>query len=140
MSSFGKITRRNFVQRLIVLGVAGSVFPVRVFAAWPGRDTTEYLAAKLKSIVKNTQSARIIGREYLSMAPEEATRQRLVALICITDEHYRRLARARNRTLKKFVLELQQEDFANGRTVNVRGWILSKTEVRLYALAAIIPG
>jgi hypothetical protein len=31
-----------------------------------------------------------------------------------------------------------RRDFAEGRTVRVEGWILSRTEARLYAIASLI--
>src|SRR5579863_7348218 len=40
--------------------------------------------------------------------------------------------------LSKLIREASQSDFADGRVLNVDGWMLSITEARVYALAGLI--
>jgi hypothetical protein len=40
--------------------------------------------------------------------------------------------------LRELLLLQQRQDFKHGRIANVKGWILSETEVRLCAMAALV--
>lgn len=138
MKRIGQITRRGFLQFLLVLGAVGSVTPLRALAG-PGRtDDTSLLALKLRRQLNNKHSAKVIGREYLTQIPDEASVEKLVALICKRDGNYSGLLQADDASLRKMIQDRQRDDFANGNTVRIKGWILSQTEVRLYALAVVI--
>lgn len=138
MKRIEQITRRGFLRFLLVLGAVGSVTPLRALAG-PGRtDVTSLLALKLRRQLNNKHSAKVIGREYLTQIPDEASVEKLVALICKRGENYSGLLQADDASLRKMIQDRQRDDFANGRTVRIKGWILSQTEVRLYALAVVI--
>ena len=137
MKRIEQITRRGFLRLLLVLGAVGFVTPLRALAG-PGRtDDTSLLALKLRRQLNNKHSAKVIGREYLTQIPDEASVEKLVALICNRGESYSGLLQADDASLRKMIQDRQRDDFANGRTVRIKGWILSQTEVRLYALAVV---
>jgi hypothetical protein len=81
----------------------------------------------------------MIGQEYLRCVPEENNVDVLVDLICSPGRgEQRELMYSGDRKALRAILSSQQrDDFANDRTVKVQGWILSDTEVRLCALAAL---
>lgn len=73
--------------------------------------------------LRSLPGAREVGLACLQANPRSADRERLLAS----------LAGFSPATL----IERQQSDFALGETVTVRGWVLSQTEARLCALAAL---
>ena len=137
MRQSGGISRRRFLY-LLVFGYFSSIFPDRAFSDWSKRSNTELMALKLNEIINNKGSAHVIGSVYLNKFPHEAGLQLLVDLICKTEESYRAIMMARKSSLKKIILDMQQEDFSKGITVNLNGWILSHTEARLCALTSIL--
>jgi len=121
-----KTDRRSFL-RDYPLGAAALLLTLQA--------NTGRLAAKPLRPVGSEHEAMIsVGRAYLSQAPEEADAQRLRRLLALTDE----VSALSLPTPEKERLAMQQcEDFRAGKTVLLQGWVLSRTEVRLYALAAL---
>ena len=68
---------------------------------------------------------RELGKEYRYVHPEEDDLDVLQDLISPRDERIN-------------LDELIDQDFANGNTVQVHGWILSRTEARHYALFSLL--
>ena len=100
---------------------------------------TDALASKLANFYADKQSAKIIGLEYLRSVPSEANAGLLIDLICsFAREQRAEFAQADKQKLRELLLLRQHQDFELERVVNVRGWILSKTECRLCGLAALI--
>ena len=102
----------------------------------PAPAAASPLAGRLAGLLAARDSAAVLGRAYLEGASEEAAADRLVALI-LPGRREGDLAGAEDSRLRALVGERHRSDFANGRTVVLRGWILSCTEARLYALAAL---
>jgi hypothetical protein len=77
-----------------------------------------------------------IGHEYLKKFPEENDPTILNSLIFDwPDEAFNS-----QKEVHKFILEKVKKDFQEDRIVEIRGWILSRTETRLCALAALLGG
>jgi hypothetical protein len=117
--------RRGFLRGIPLGGaallVALQIHPVR-------------LAAKpLRTVPAQHDSMIAVGRAYLDQAPGEATPLRLRHLLDLADGVS---ALALPATEKERLSARQSEDFRTGRTVLVKGWVLSRTEARLYALAS----
>jgi hypothetical protein len=121
-----KTDRRSFLGGSLLgaggLFVALQTHPVR-------------LAAKPLQPVQVENAAMIsVGRAYLDQTPNEANVARLRQLLDLAAE-------TRATTLpgpeKERLAMRQSEDFRTGQTVLVQGWVLSRTEARLYALAAL---
>jgi hypothetical protein len=120
------IGRRQLLQGglLAPLAFAGAGLAPRRAAASP--------AVRLVAVFREPESARVIGRAYLRQAPEEADSARLVALI-----HPGDCSSLGDAELRRAVIARQRADFGSGRTVLLDGWLLSRTEARLCALAAL---
>ena len=130
------ISRRTFLSGLVYLSSCSFMQLV-----WPLCRTGEIgsLAAKLASFYVDKESAKIVGLEYLRSVPAEAKVAFLVDLICSVDRaKHAELAQADKHKLKELLVLRQRQDFEHERVINVRGWILSETECRLCALAALI--
>jgi hypothetical protein len=130
-----KYSRRDMLRQLTCGGLLVSL-PASVLAQ-PAENISLPLLSRLGRFFANRESARVIGQRYLELAPSEADPERLMALICHSDENRARLAHANTEQLREILLDQQRMDFVRGRTVMIDGWVLSETEVRLCALAAI---
>jgi hypothetical protein len=107
----------------------------------PGPTASDPLARRLGRFFADPLSASMVGSEYLRSRPDEADGPRLVDMICSgSAERRAELAGADDEALRRFVVSQQRRDFEDGRVVKVRGWILSETECRLCALAAVSTG
>ncbi|MEB3358007.1 MAG: hypothetical protein VKK04_14865 [Synechococcales bacterium] len=92
----------------------------------------------LLSVFSNVESAKIIGKTYLSSLPDSLNRDALLSELCLgCDGGVSALSDMNTQALKEWLDRRQRNDFAEGRTVRVNGWILSKTEVDICALAAL---
>jgi hypothetical protein len=131
------IERRRFFQAVLGMGSAAVVAKVA-----PWRALVEIvnppLSTKLVSLLEHRCSARVVGGEYLREASGEAGARGLVDAIASELEGGHDEARAASGSeLRELVARRIQRDFAEDRTVKLRGWIVSHTEARLCALAAV---
>lgn len=136
MTTHGDMTRRRF----LVLAAFGASL-----AAWPSFLGPESLpsrrsssrAERLVGCLRHRDSARAVGAAYLDVTPSEAEVEPLVEAIAAglggagvlrmrTDEIRARLAGRIDR------------DFEEDATVCLKGWVVSRTEARLYGLAALL--
>jgi len=129
------ISRRDLLKQLTVGGLMATL-PAS-FVLGPGREVFQPFAARLMRVFSNANSARIIGERYLALNLEAADAAALAARVAGTMERYLRLSSADARGLRTLLADQQKCDFAEGRTVTVDGWILSVTEARLCAIAAL---
>lgn len=139
-----KFERRYFLQTL--LASLSLLLPGRTFAnslslpavAGPCLD-----ADLLMSIFRHLESPAKVGRLYLHMNPGEADPQRLEASIvqrlssAIAPGALTADALHDSSFFGNAVGQAVHEDFGNGDTVNVQGWILSRTEGQLCGLLAL---
>jgi hypothetical protein len=135
--SEASLRRREFLQRLgtgalSALALSGAV------SAPLGCARGDPLLEVLLRLFDDPKAAGVVGAAYLARAPAEADRERLLALL--TGDHvagYRELAAADPDALLARLRAQHRDDFAAGRVADVDGWILSLTEARLCALAAL---
>ena len=140
--------RRSFgVRAALAAGWLG----LRPEAAWAqaAADPWRRQARRLCGILCHRASAERIGRAYLQAHPAEARIECLVAgLTAGWGEDLPWLsgavveaAGARQAGSSELRARLQAQvraDFAVGRTVSVRGWVLALSEARLFGLAAAL--
>jgi hypothetical protein len=130
-----KIGRRRVVRTLGFAGLTLALGPRVGRAGALSGDTHVPLNGWLKSMIADLESARRVGQVYLQKAPEEADRDRLLTQL------YPGLAPARHTrspaAWRQSYAAKCRRDFAEGHTVRVDGWVLSQTEARLCALAAL---
>lgn len=104
--------------------------------AWRLSDDSSdaYLSQDLSKVFAGYQVyAASVGESYLQCTPHEADPIVLAGLLKIDA---RRLP-SDPAALRRFVRDRIRQDFAEGRTTDVNGWILSSTEARLCAITAI---
>ena len=131
-------SRRNFLYLLAGAGITASVRPTVTLAKFTESGTQKTFATIFADFFDDKTSARVVGNEYLRHHPTEADADWLADQIFRNDIEsrtaYLRSARADRKELIKRTI---YEDFKLGRIVHVRDWMLSQTEVRLCAIAAL---
>ena len=120
-------TRREFLVGLFAAVVVGNV--TKLIAP----TTTEETAEALLSTLPTRASARAIGRVFLEERSEEGSRGRLIRKILGDDRGGSALADPG--ALRVYLRDRIRRDFARSETIELDGWVLSLTEVRLCALA-----
>lgn len=131
------ITRRRLIFRILLSALIGAIVPIQGFARMVKHSNSEIMAIRLLDIIKNKDSAKIIGREYLKNRPDEVNKKLLVELIYRGSNKLEDLRYEENIVLRKFIVDRIHDDYAQGEIVYIKGWILSLTEARLYALCTI---
>lgn len=134
------VSQGTFTRRALLLTAALSVFVfnrsglAEEFIGVP--RAARHGGRRLTSVFKRMGGARAVGKEYLRQAPEEADRLLLVDAICGPDPAMQRaVVHGDDHQLRVAVRNQLRRDFADGRTVLIDGWLLSRTEARLCALA-----
>lgn len=123
------IGRRSAV---LTLGMAGVTLALAPHVA-PSGDGIP-LGRWLGTMIADLDSARQVGRAYLAQVPAEADRERLLTQL------FPRLdpgAEGGSADWRGSFAARCRQDFAEGQTVQVEGWVLSLTEARLCALASL---
>ena len=122
--------RRDFLVRLLA-GLATSAILVYSGLTLFGGSSDKVKSALLRLVARHPESTRLIGERYLRLFPDENEERVLIRGILGTEEIDNSSA------LKAWLGKRRSEDFERGDTVIVDGWILSRSEARLYALFAL---
>jgi hypothetical protein len=137
----GGLSRRHFLIVSAAFVVPLLARPIRPWAVLtdPTAEVGDSLAGRLADLFRQPDSARIVGLEFLRVTPSERTTGALVAAVAsglpggiaalddpIDPEDLRGLLQERIR-----------QDFAEDAIVELRGWIVSRTEARLCGIVAI---
>ena len=103
-------------------------------------QTTKVAHDLLLSIFEDPKSACEIGAECLKLLGDEPnTPDHLVnAIVGAPECDHVTLRDAQ--ALRQHISNRIYRDFSEGTVVNAEGWVLSVTEARLYALAALVAG
>lgn len=129
-------------RRTFLLGAAASGLSLawRSLGSWPFSQTPLSGSERLATLLDD-EGARVVGREYLRAFPAEASRGILTARVVEgLPGGSRVLATASDGRLRELLLQATAADFEDLRTVELRGWVLARTEARLCALAALHRG
>lgn len=121
---------------LTAIGAAGT-FLATDWRTCVRAAATDTAPERLIGLFEHRDSARAIGSVYLAAHPEEADVSRLLELINRADGGPPFAPLATDTARRAWIRERQTQDFAAGRIVNLDGWLLSATEVRICALAAL---
>ncbi len=124
-----RMARRRFLAGLASIPVA--------CVAWPASaDTDVGVASALRRLFNDSIDHPVaIGRLYLDKEPAEASRQWLEERVCgaswmSSDMPVHALADR--------VRALRHDDFCRGELVEIDGWLLARSEARLFALATLV--
>jgi hypothetical protein len=137
MSAAKEISRREF------LALAAAASAALLAAQWPGAPMPwahrhDLLIARLLGVFQHSESAGVVGQEYLRAYPDEANARRLTDTIgAAVPGGAAAILGASSAELRALLDRATRADFAAERVVTIQGWILSATEARLYALAAL---
>jgi len=119
-----KMTRRQFLQTLTLAGVSTVVHA-------GSKGNSDYVSKgvgheqNLVAHINEVEAARQLGQAYLDVYEDEATKDSLLMHLPISDERH------------QLIIKLEQhvrEDYDQGLLCCLDGWLLSRTEGRLYAL------
>lgn len=121
--------RRRF---LTIGGVSAAAFAASGFWGWtPAPLTSEAWAhPALRSMLDGVASIDALGRRYRAARPEENSRAALIRALHAGLDAQAALTRER-------LDERIRADFAQGRTIQLNGWIVSVTEARQCALYSL---
>lgn len=136
MSASNRIGRRGFLAA--ALGVTATALTARfAFERTATEDDLSSDAERLVGAFPSTESAAELGRAYLATVALERSPNLLVERIVTGLPGGYASVRGNEAHLQTLLAQRLKEDFRRGHTVTVDGWILSRTEARLFALAAI---
>lgn len=129
--------RRQFFTAFALSGALWSAWQSRA-RVWLPIGRGPGAADRLASVLGRPASAAAVGRAYLAGHPGEADRDWLAAQLS-ADLRLRDCDPARSEAarLRAGLSRQLRADFAQSRVVRVDGWVLSVTEARLCALAAL---
>lgn len=123
----GALERRAFLRALVELAAAGVwLGPLAACARDPLRE-------QLGAFYAEREAAAALGRLYLEANPGESDPELLMERLAGGIERPRSDAAALARHLRA----RHRADFEHGRLTSLDGWLLSQTEARLCALAAL---
>jgi hypothetical protein len=133
-----RVGRRRFLLVALGAGLPLGLAPFRPWHLVVAFDRREP-AARLARLLRGRDSARAIGREYLRSLPRAASASVLVNAIALgLPGGHSTLGAVGDAELRALLAERSRADFGEDRTVRLRGWLLSETEARLCALAALV--
>jgi hypothetical protein len=129
MSANSRNSRRHVLQVLAGAGgvlAASSVVTLVADTPMPARDA-------LLAVLSDRDGARVLGAKYLDVESGEGNAARLLALV-LGGRHLPELTVSAARA---FLADTVRQDFERFDTVELDGWVVSRTEARLCALAAL---
>ena len=132
--------RRSFLRGAGAATALGLAAPALLaFFAGCGRESG--LARSLSAFFADPASARAVGREYLALSLDETDAASVLERLAGTHlREWEALAASDPERLVRALRLQHRGDFAYERVVAIRGWVLSQTEARLCALAALDAG
>jgi hypothetical protein len=125
-----RIGRRSVVVTATMALLAGTMPAVIRPARSATRDSCDAIAA----LWSDTGGACRVGRSYLAQVPEDADRDRLVAILFREEGAHAGMSAD---ALRAQFARARMRDFESGDTVTVDGWVLARTEARLCALTTM---
>jgi hypothetical protein len=130
-------SRREFLFGAAAL-VGGGVLldRVRPWAALMSVDRRGRSALRLSGLVSERGSAQTVGAAFLRDAGPPGTLGGLVESIAAEVP----VATQADDDLRRALAERVAEDFADGRWVELDGWLVSLTEARLCGIVALVDG
>ena len=127
-------------RRRFLLGVVAALFaPLTALLGMRerGAAASERLAA-CRGLFSDRRSAGELGRRYLAQHPGEADPFRLAETVFSEWAPAEARAAASSRAvLRELLGERRRSDFRRGDVVSIGGWVLSRTECRVCAIAAL---
>ena len=125
-------------RRHLLAGLAGTALvPLGPSVAQAWQAGGPELASRLVAALDRPGSAIEVGLAYLRQHQDEADRARVTMALAPDLERHCEPEKASRAELRTAISRQVRHDFELGRVAEVDGWILSVTEARLCALAAL---
>jgi hypothetical protein len=128
----------RYTRRFVLLSIgcaSGLSLMPRHVQARALRATPDELAATLSTLLYDRAAARRLGRLYVRQVSAEDDPRTLARLVVALPEAQQADAIALDHTSLRHRIDARvRGDFASGTTVQLDGWVLSRTEARLCAL------
>lgn len=139
MSGEKTISRRAFLAFAAAAGAALLARAREPAQAALQEARERLLIGRLTRLLTHQESARAIGLEYARQYPAEARPAYLLGAITAgVPGGGAALLAAPDGERRALLDRAMREDFTAERVVKLRGWVLSATEARLCALAALV--
>jgi hypothetical protein len=137
MSRPREIERRAFLRGAGAASALGLAAPA-LLALFAGCGRESPLARFLSGFFADPDGARAVGREYLEISPDEPDADAVLERLAgARRREWEALAASDPERLVQALRHQHRDDFAHERVVAIRGWVLSETEARLCAMAAL---
>ena len=129
-------------RRRFLAGAAAAAVPIALAPLKPWRTLYEVTgaqgpAARLAGVLRPRRGARLLGRRALVALEGPSSRELTAQVVATLPGGTKALADASDDKLRGLLARSSHDDFAAERTVRCGGWVLSATEARLCALAAL---
>jgi hypothetical protein len=135
VSGWLRVSRRTVLGWIAGLGLASLLGRLGLSALIDARRRRTD-GEDIASLFRERESAIALGRVYLGLRPEEASRAALLSRLGLSEPDLGGLTTEPSRTeVRTRLLQRHRDDFRLSRVVAVEGWVLSETELRLCALA-----
>ncbi len=129
---------RRTVLRLLGWWAGFGAVPLRSRAAEsPAEPARGHGSDEWLRLLPHRRSAVAIGRRFLRLRPSDADSGRLRRLLGLERAATGELSVAGFEAHRERLRALHREDFRRGRVLELGGWTLSLTELRLAALVAL---
>lgn len=100
------------------------------------RASTGGLSTLIAQVLRDFDNAKALGWRYLETYPNEGDRAQLIWSLFPPDLQDRTMTTISQ--LRQYLAMQRKNDFEEGRTVLVDGWILAQTEARICALGVLV--
>jgi hypothetical protein len=140
VTSPARITRRRLLAGACAAAVPVALAPLRPWRAIVEVAAPPPSAERLARLLAARDSARRLGRRAAAALPAARAPEHAAAVLASLAGGSRRAARLDDDGMRRLVAERVRADFAKEDTVQVCGWVLSRTEARLCAVAALDDG
>jgi hypothetical protein len=139
MSNNSALSRRDILKCAVVATLSLLVRPQLPQGALPFRARQMLLSTRLSALFGHSESAKVVGSEYLRRYPQEADKDILLdQILSRFPPNDVGLYGTADHRLREQLDRMIRADFAADRIVTLRGWVLSATEAQLCALATLL--
>ncbi len=130
-----KLSRRQFIISL-ASGLAATI----TLQGCGSPVDRSVIAQRLARTIGDQTAAKRFGVAYLRAYPDEAGIELLVELIddSVVGEYGQGMSLTDSQLLAEHLNKQVRDEYRRGEAIQVDGWILSRTEARLYALSALL--
>lgn len=133
------LCRRSLIATAIGGGVPWLSGHMSFLAACRDRARPMFDSGRFAALCSELSYPETIGKTCLEALPAIETSKEVLTRVILGDMQAAGRDCSSASALAHAIRERSRDDFRDGKIVNVDGWVLSLTETRVYALAALLP-